>query len=244
MTAFIGTSGWHYPHWRGTFYPADLPARHWLEYYAERFSCVELNNSFYKLPKLSTIANWVDSTPEGFVFAVKAPRLITHMKKLHDCTESLHRFLDTINGFGDRLSVLLFQLPPRWHENADRLGEFLSEVPRGYRLAFEFRDLSWYTAAVYEVLRDHNAACCEYDLEGRYQRAEITADFTYWRLHGPSEDAYSGSYSPQRLRGYANRLHTGLHAGTDAYVFFDNDEAGYAATNAQSLLRMLAKMQG
>lgn len=244
MTAFVGTSGWHYPHWRGSFYPPELPVRRWLEFYAGHFSCVELNNSFYKLPQPPTVANWVGSTPEGFVFAVKAPRLITHMKKLHDCGEPLNRFLEVMDGFGDRLSVLLFQLPPRWHVNVDRLSEFLRIVPRGYRLAFEFRDPSWYSAPVYEVLRSHNAACCEFDLEGRHQRAEATADFSYWRLHGPSRDAYTGSYSAQRLRSYATRLRPWLEAGNDAYVFFDNDEAGYAAKNAGSLLRTLAKIHG
>ena len=148
----IGTSGWHYDHWRGNFYPEALSKREWLPYYAQRFPCVELNNSFYRLPKNKTVMSWCRQTPASFTFAVKASRLITHMKKLRECEGVFDRFHEVIKTFGTKLGPILFQLPPHWSVDTGRLAEFFSILPRGRQFVFEFRDPSWYCDAVYQLL--------------------------------------------------------------------------------------------
>ena len=232
---YIGTSGWHYQHWRNRFYPADLPPAAWLSYYADRFFSVELNSSFYKLPEPSAIEEWVEQTPSHFLFAVKASRFITHMKKLRDCAPVLETFLSTVRGFGKKLGPVLFQLPPRWRVNAERLAAFLEHVPPRQRYAFEFRDPSWHTDAVYALLETHNCAFCHFDLAGFQSPEIITADFAYVRLHGP-HGAYAGSYSDAYLRRLGKKLVRWSAQGRDAYVFFDNDESAYAAANAKRLI--------
>lgn len=234
---FIGTSGWHYDHWRGGFYPESLPKREWLSYYARRFSCVELNNSFYRLPKTRTIASWVEQTPASFTFIVKASRLITHMKKLRGCNEAFSRFYEVINTFGKNLGPVLFQLPPHWSVNTDRLKYFLSILPERQRFVFEFRDPSWYCGEVYKLLRGHNAATCLSDFDGMDFPDTVTADFVYVRLHGPSGD-YRGSYSHAKLKVLAARISAWLSQKKNIYVFFNNDEAGYAAANAVELIQL------
>jgi uncharacterized protein YecE (DUF72 family) len=231
---YIGASGWHYGHWRGRFYPEELPPREWLSFYAREFSCVELNNSFYKLPKPAVIQTWVEQTPSSFRFAVKASRFITHMKKLRNCGEALQTFLDIVHGLGNKLGPILFQLPSHWHVNPGRLQEFLQSLPRKQRFAFEFRDLSWHVPEIYECLNRYDAAFCQFDLGGFQSPCEITADFVYIRLHGPAA-AYSGSYSAHSLRIWADRLCLWRSQGKDVYLFFDNDQAGYAAHNAKTL---------
>ncbi len=236
----IGTSGWHYPHWKGRLYPGDLPRSEWLKAYADHFSAVEVNNSFYRLPDAITVEEWAAAVPEDFLFAVKAPRTITHLKKLRNCKESLDLFLDRIQAFGDRLGPILFQLPPRWHCNAQRLGEFLELLPVNNRYTFEFRDHSWHTDEIYDLLADHNAAFCIYDLEAFTSPLKTTADFVYVRLHGPGEQAYAGSYQNPTLRTWTGRAKRwSSRERRDVFVFFDNDQQGYAVKNG---LRMRSQM--
>lgn len=239
----VGTSGWHYKHWVGSFYPEGLRPKGFLAFYARHFATTEVNNTFYNLPKPETLAAWRDGTPESFVFACKASRYITHMKKLRDPLESSRRFLAAMEMLGEKLGPMLFQLPPRWRLNLGRLGAFLETLPAGRRTAFEFRDESWFEPAVYELLARHNAAFCIYDLAGQAAPREVTADFVYLRLHGPGK-AYQGSYSDDALAGWAARLLTWRKAGLDAFVYFDNDEKGYAVRDARRLSAMIDRSEG
>ncbi|HKL62972.1 MAG TPA: DUF72 domain-containing protein, partial [Woeseiaceae bacterium] len=194
--ARIGTSGWSYGHWEDAFYPEGLATGERLAFYARRFATVELNNSFYQLPAREQLEQWRDMVHDDFVFAVKASRYITHMKKLKDPAESLERFLGRVEALGSTLGPVLFQLPPRWHRDPDRLASFLRQLPGEHRYAFEFRDPSWHAGETYSALREAGAAFCIYNLAGEVSPKEITADFVYIRLHGP-DGAYQGSYDAQ-----------------------------------------------
>lgn len=236
MRVYVGTSGWVYPHWRGRFYPADLDESGWLAHYARYFTSVEVNRSFYRLPTRAQFAAWHAQTPEGFVFAVKASRFITHMKKLKEPGHTLPPLLEAIAGLGDKLGPLLFQLPPRWRPDLPRLAAFLAALPQGMRAAFELRDPSWHSNAVLGLLERHHAAFCIYDLAGCESPRAITADFVYLRLHGPGA-AYSGRYGRRALSAWAQWLER--QAVATAYVYFDNDEAGYAVQDALELQALL-----
>lgn len=235
---YIGTSGWHYGHWIGPFYPEGTDPADFLALYVSKFCSVEINNSFYRLPKPETLAEWRDAAPEGFVFACKASRFITHMKKLKDPEQSARRFFDVITTLGDKLGPILFQLPPHWRVNGERLRDFLAALPRGLRFAFEFRDESWFTPEVLELLNRRGAALCAWDFDGRQSPVEVTADFTYVRLHGP-DGPYRGQYDRKPLTGWAKRIDAWRHSGLDVYCYFDNDEAGYAAQDALRLAKMV-----
>lgn len=230
----IGTSGWQYKHWRGPFYPADLPASRMLAFYLEHFDTVEVNNSFYRLPALATFENWKAASPPGFLFAVKGSRFITHMKKLKDPEPSSRKFFDAVAGLGRKLGPILWQLPPFWQVNAERLDEFLSVLPRRRRYAFEFRNETWFTGEVNVILQRHKAAFCIYDLDYRQSPRTVTADWVYVRLHGP-DGKYAGSYSDDALKEWARQFETWAREGRDVYCYFDNDQAGYAVRNALRL---------
>jgi len=232
----IGTSGWVYPHWHGPFYPPDLPESDWLAFYAGQFASVEINRSFYRLPTRENFAAWRDGTPEGFVFAVKASRFITHFKKLKAPEQTLPPLLEAIEGLEGKLGPLLFQLPPRWHANPERLRTFLQALPKGLRAAFELRDPSWHTREVLDLLAEFNAAFCVYDIGGFESPRATTADFIYLRLHGPGAP-YCGRYDKGALAEWAAWL--GQQKAKAAYVYFDNDEAAYAVRNALELKEML-----
>jgi uncharacterized protein YecE (DUF72 family) len=239
----IGTSGWHYKHWVGKFYPAKLPASRMLAYYYERFDTVEINNSFYILPKIETLAAWRDATPKHFEFAIKASRFLTHNKKLKEPENALNNFLPRAEALGKKLGPILFQLPPKWRINIDRLAEFLDALPQYHRYTFEFREPSWLTQPVYDLLRKHNAAFCIYELSGFHSPIEITADWAYVRLHGPG-GKYQGSYSDQILRAWADRIANWTDQLKSIYVYFDNDQAGFATFNALTLKKMVEERIG
>jgi uncharacterized protein YecE (DUF72 family) len=234
----IGTSGWHYPHWRGPFYPQKLKESGFLSYYADRFRTVEINNSFYRLPARETLAEWRRRVQPGFVFSVKGSRYITHMKKLKDPRGPVHEFLEKISTLEESLGPILFQLPPGWRFNGDRLKGFLETLPGGYRYAMEFRDPSWLREDVYEAMRRHGVAFCIYELAGRRSPERITADFIYVRLHGP-EGAYRGQYATEVLAGWAEAFSAWAGHGREIFCYFDNDEAGHAAQDAARLQEML-----
>ena len=233
----IGTSGWHYKHWLGAFYPPKLPASKMLAYYLERFDTVEINNSFYRLPSETALAAWRDSTPEQFCFAVKGSRFITHNKKLANPEPSLDLFLPKVDILGPKLGPILFQLPPQWQLNLERLESFLTALPSEHRYAFEFRNDTWNVAPVYELLRRFNAAYCMFHLAGFQSPLEVTADFVYVRLHGPG-GKYQGSYSDEDLSIWAERIRSWRRRRA-VYVYFDNDQAGYAVHNALRLRELV-----
>jgi uncharacterized protein YecE (DUF72 family) len=238
---FIGTSGWHYKHWRGNFYPPELTPQHWLEYYSTKFKTVELNNSFYHLPSHSSFESWRRTSPRGFVFAVKGSRYTTHMKKLKDPKVATKKFFDGAERLGKKLGPVLFQLPPRWNVDLQRLDEFLTAMPKTHRYAFEFRDDSWLTAEVYELLERHNAALCIHDLGGRQSPIEITANFTYVRFHGPTAAKYSGSYSRAALKTWTTRIEKWRKELKEIYAYFNNDVGGCAPRNAEELKQRLGE---
>jgi uncharacterized protein YecE (DUF72 family) len=234
----VGTSGWSYDHWKKTFYPQDFPAKDWLAFYAERFSCVELNNSFYHLPQKQTLRQWRDDVPKNFLFTAKASRYITHMKKLNNPRQSLRMFFQRVDVLGDKLGPILFQLPPRWRFNEERLEEFLKSLSKDYRYTFEFRDHSWLNERTCELLEKAGAAFCIYDLNGFQTDRTVTTDFVYIRLHGP-DGAYKGDYSHQRLSTWAKHIKQWLKARKTVYCFFDNDQSGFATKNAGQLQTLL-----
>lgn len=234
----IGTSGWHYKHWRGAFYPAKLPASKMLAFYTERFDTVEINNSFYRLPSEAALGEWRESTPGNFRFAVKASRFITHNKKLKDPEPSLELLLPRIETLGEKLGPVLFQLPPQWQLNLERLEHFLRILPRVHHYSFEFRNETWNIKEVYELLRHFNAAYCVFHLAGFESPVEITADFAYIRLHGPG-GKYQGSYSDEHLKKWAARIRSWRRRLKSIYVYFDNDQGGYAAQNALRLRELV-----
>ena len=234
----IGTSGWHYKHWVGPFYPANLRPNEMLSWYMERFDTVELNNSFYRLPAAETFAAWRRWTPASFCFAVKGSRFITHRKKLNDPEPALARFMEPVESLGDKLGPILFQLPPHWSCNPPRLSAFLDALPTCHRYTFEFRDPSWHDPSIYRVLGRHNAAFCLYELDGFEAPHQLTADFVYVRLHGPGRK-YQGDYSSGQLRAWARRIALWRKSVAAVYVYFDNDQAGYAAKNAAELKAMV-----
>lgn len=233
----VGTSGWHYEGWSGPFYPEGLPKRAFLSFYAKHFHTVEINNSFYRIPGEDTLKTWAETVPDGFVFAVKASRYITHMKKLKDAKESVSFLLKHIEVLDGKLGPVLFQLPPRWRFDAGRFRHFLEVLPAGHRYAVELRDRSWQNPAACELMKKHGVAFCIYDLAGYQSPREITADFVYIRLHGPG-GAYRGEYGPSALSRWADDIFVWAGQGRDVYCYFDNDEAGYAVQNALSLRAM------
>ncbi|MFC7522489.1 DUF72 domain-containing protein [Parapedobacter sp. GCM10030251] len=235
---YIGTSGWHYKHWKGVFYPEKLKERDQLSFYSKSFYTVEINNSFYRLPSESTFNNWKDQVPTDFLFAVKANRYITHLKKLNEVAEYTRDFVQLANHLGKKLGPFLFQLPPSWKLNLDRLSNFAEILPKGYRYAFEFRNQDWYVPGVYEVLRHHNCAFCIYELAGHQSPIEITADFAYVRLHGPG-GKYQGKYSDATMSEWADRCRAWKQKGKDIFFYFDNDEKAYAVDNAKTLAELL-----
>jgi uncharacterized protein YecE (DUF72 family) len=210
-----------------------------FQFYLKHFDTVEINNSFYRLPLASTFENWRSLAGPDFRFAVKASRYLTHMKKLKDPAAALERFFPLVDLLGETLGPILFQLPPHWNCDTERLADFLGALPDRYRYSFELRDPSWHVPQVYELLAQHNAAFCIYELAGFRSPIRFTTDFTYVRLHGPTDKAYQGSYDISALKTWSNRIckwQTELKA---IYVYFDNDQSGYAVSNAMQLKKMV-----
>ncbi|HEX7363644.1 MAG TPA: DUF72 domain-containing protein [Dehalococcoidia bacterium] len=235
---FIGTSGWHYEDWKGLFYPHDLPKSRWLKFYARHFPTVELNNSFYRLPSEKAFDNWRKSAPDGFVFAVKASRFITHIKRLREVEEPLHNLLERSDLLLDKLGPVLYQLPPNMKRSDDRLESFLSILPAGYRHVFEFRHESWFDDNVFKILRRHNAGWCIFDMPELRSPLIATADFAYVRFHG-NDGLYLSSYSDKELAGWAKNIVDLGERLQAVYIYFNNDVAGYALDNARTLTGLL-----
>ena len=232
----IGCSGWIYRHWKGDFYPADLPQSRWLEHYETRFDSVELNSSFYRLPAENAVLAWRRRTPPGFTFAVKAGRLITHYRHLANCEDELARFLDRMRLLEDRLGPVLYQLPATFRRDDDRLARFLGLLPRDLLHAFELRHPSWWEAPVWEILRAHGAAFCLYNLGRETTPLVATCPDVYLRLHGPGA-VYASSYDDGQLAGWLADLRA-LPGARRAWIYFNNDGYGYAPRNAARLKEM------
>lgn len=235
----IGTSGYSYKHWIGRYYPPELKSSEWLRFYLRDFDTVELNNTFYQLPSEEAFDNWRKSTPRDFTFAVKGSRFLTHMIKMKEPERGLVNFMPRAERLRSKLGPILWQLPPGWNANVERLQTFLSLLPKKHRYAFELRNQTWMTDEVYEVLRAHNAAFCIYELAGFQSPIEITADWTYVRLHGPTAFKYQGSYSDQQLAEWAGRIRKWSRKMKAIYVYFDNDDSAYAVQNALTLKKMV-----
>ena len=241
MKLFIGTSGWHYKHWLGgVFYPAGTRPGEMFEYYARYFNTVEINNSFYRLPSAETFDAWRESSPRGFCFAVKGSRFITHMKKLKDPKSSSEKFFLAAERLGEKLGPILFQLPPRWKVNVERLSEFLDALPPEHKYTVEFRDASWFVKPVFELLRKHNVGFCIHDFADMNVPCEITAGFAYIRFHGPTSAKYFGSYSEEQLEQWAERIEGWRSRLSAVYAYFNNDPGGEAVKNALTLKRFLS----
>ena len=237
----LGCSGWQYRHWRGTFYPAEMPQNRWFAYYATRFDTVEINNSFYRLPAAETFTKWAEQAPPGFVYAVKASRFLTHMKKLKDPSDPLARFFDHARHLGSHLGPVLYQLPPRWPLNLDRLEVFLrtldgmrSQLGARSRHVVEFREPSWYDTKVYRLLERYRTALCLHDMEGSSTRKVVVGPFVYVRFHS-GESRYGGAYDDRRLEQWSEWLTRRAESGLDVYAYFNNDQDGHAPRDAVRL---------
>lgn len=236
----IGTSGFYYDHWAGSFYPDTLPRHEWLPHYAAWFKSVELNTTFYHLPNHHSLQHWLDATPEDFVFSLKAYRQITHYKKLRDVREELFTFLHLIKPLKPKLGAILFQLPPSLKLDMPLFEDFLSLLPNGYRFALEFRHDSWLDDAVYEQMRRHNVALCIDDFSKRETPFIATADFVYIRRHGEG-GRYAGSYTSEALGELAEKIGEFVNDGKAVYCYFNNDFEAAACDNAAELTQLLKR---
>jgi uncharacterized protein YecE (DUF72 family) len=237
MRVRIGTSGWVYNHWRGLFYPDDLRQADWFKHYARVFDTVEINNSFYRLPSAAAFAAWREQAPPGYLYAVKASRFLTHMKKLRDPEEPLKRFFERVQHLGSTLGPILYQLPPRWQVNLPRLEAFLAALPPGYRHVVEFRDPSWLIDEVFRLMEQYGVAHCIHDMRPLSIPPRVTAAPVYIRLHG--DPAHGGDYQIAALETWAGRITAWHSQGLEVLVYFNNDIGGYALEDAQTLRRLL-----
>ncbi|MBI4635210.1 MAG: DUF72 domain-containing protein [Candidatus Rokubacteria bacterium] len=233
MTIRVGTSGYNYAEWKGTFYPADLPAARMLAYYSERFSTVEINATFYRMPTARTLAGWSAATPAGFVFVLKAPQRITHQARLRDVEEPLGYFCDTARTLGPKLGAVLFQLPPNFKKDLGRLADALARIPSDLRAAFEFRHASWFADDVYERLTRQNAALCVADTDDGATPTVATADWGYLRLR-------AAEYGDDDLRRWVESIRRVGASWRDAFVFFKHEESGTGPALARRLAATLA----
>jgi uncharacterized protein YecE (DUF72 family) len=240
MTArhYIGTSGWHYESWLGPFYPAKYPKPKLLAFYTGVFSATEINLSFYRLPSEAAVACWRDTTPDDFLFAWKAHRVITHYRRLTNPEEPIANVFGRMSGLGPKGGPVLFQLPPRFKANRDRLAFFIEALPKGGRYVFEFRDPSWYEDPILDVLRNTGCALCISDHAHAPAPWVATADFVYVRGHGPS-GRYHGSYDDQALADWARQAGGWRQEGRAVFSFFDNDIKAAAPADAQRLADLM-----
>lgn len=232
MAIWVGTSGYNYTEWRGSFYPEKFPTTKMLPYYAERFDTVEINNTFYRMPAESAAQGWNDATPARFKLTLKAPQKITHFARLKDCGEPVARFLEVAETLGDKLGILLFQLPPNFKRDLPRLQAFLALFPDRVRVAFEFRNPSWIEPDTLQVLREHNVALCIADTEDSHTPLEITAKHAYFRLRDEG-------YTPADIERWAKTLRERTAVCDDVFVYFKHEDEGKGPEFAKQLLAAL-----
>jgi uncharacterized protein YecE (DUF72 family) len=235
----IGTSGWHYDSWRGPFFPAAFPLKHQLQYYASQFPTTELNGVFYRTPTHAAVQSWKEQTGKDFVFAWKASRFITHWKRLSEkSVNSLELLEERLVLLGRKAGPILFQLPPNFPADAERLSAFLKLLPKKRRYSFEFRHRSWYSPPIFRLLAEQNISLCVSDHHDAPAPWKRTADFVYVRAHGPG-GRYRGHYRRARLVEWAKRIRSWKRQGCDVYVYFDNDQKSAAPADALQLKRLL-----
>jgi uncharacterized protein YecE (DUF72 family) len=234
----IGCSGWNYRHWREVFYPKGMPARAWFDHYALHFDTVEINNSFYRLPRAETFEKWRDQAPPGFCYAVKANRFLTQAKKLKECEEPLERFLTPTRKLGRTLGPILYQLPPRFRINLERLETFLKLLPPDLTHVFEFREKSWYAPETLELLDRHGAGFCVHDMTGSASERRATGKAAYVRFHG-TKGKYHGRYSDQALLSWTDWIVEQARGGRPVWCFFNNDIHAHAIQDALTLKAMV-----
>jgi len=239
----IGCSGWNYRDWRGRFYPEKLAAKHWFAFYAEQFDTVEINNSFYRLPGPELVDRWRAQAPPGFCYAVKANRYLTQMKKLRDCEEPLERMMASFRHFSTTLGPVLYQLPPHFPLDIDRLENFLCICPRDPVPVFEFRHASWYVEEVYTLLDRHGAALCVHDMSGSASPRLAMGSTAYVRFHG-AEGKYHGRYGERKLAGWAEWMAGQGRKGRSVWAYFNNDYNAQAIKDARLLKDMLGQNAG
>lgn len=235
---WIGCSGYVYKHWRGVVYPEGLPTSRWLDFYATIFPTVELNNTHYTLPSEQTFEAWRDNSPEGFVYAIKASRYLTHMKKLKDPEEPLSRLLLRAKLLGDRLGPVLYQLPPRWHYDSDRLEAFTSALPAGYEHVIEVRDPTWLNPDFFSKLEAASVGFCIASLPQYECPLIATAPVVYIRFHG-SGAMYNYDYLQEELARWRDAIVRFTAEGHDVYCYFNNDPEGWAVKNALQLTNLV-----
>ena len=238
---YVGCSGWHYEHWRGLFYPAELPKPEWLSFYARQFTTVELNNSFYKLPSEKAFTTWREPTPGNFIFAVKVSRFITHIKRLRNLGSAVENFLSRAGFLEEKLGPLLYQLPPSMKRNDELLQNFLSLLPPKYQHVVEFRHKSWIDDAVFDILRGHNVGLCVFDMPGFSCPLVATSDFAYVRFHG-NKGLYSSCYSDEELSQWAQKIAQLGQNIKASYIYFNNDAEAFAVKNAITLRNFLQSL--
>lgn len=234
----IGTSGWNYRHWKGNFYPEDIKKKDWFSYFAKTFDTVEVNYSFYNWPKKEVLERWKDNSPNGFKYTMKAPRLITHLKKLKGVEKLVRDFYDLTSALGNKCGCHLFQLPPSFvynENNVDKLKKFLDSLDGRKDNAIEFRHSSWWCDEIYRLLKKYNVGFVMVDGLGMPNDTVITGDIAYLRLHGEN---YGGNYSKKVLKEYADTLKK--KKCKKVYVYFNNDDQGYAPKNALELRSLLS----
>jgi uncharacterized protein YecE (DUF72 family) len=237
----VGTSGWHYDDWKGRFYPQDIPKARWFEHYARHFDTVEINNTFYQLPKQKTFEKWYEQAPAGFLYTVKANRYITHIKRLKDADEALNRFLQAAGILRERLGPILYQLPPSMHKDPERLRAFLKLLARRQIAVFEFRHESWYADETYELLSEFGAGFCVHDMPGMNVPRVITGKIIYLRFHGTT-GRYRGNYPPVALEKWARWVEQNITGIRAVFAYFNNDYNAYAVNNAKTLREQLLKI--
>jgi uncharacterized protein YecE (DUF72 family) len=236
---FIGTSGWTYDGWRGPFYPPEVPKKDWLAAYATHFATAEVNGSFYRTPSLEAVRAWREQTPRGFVFAWKASKFMTHWKRLSEKCENSIALMETrLEALGPKAGPVLFQLPPQFRANRERLASFLKMLPRWHPCAFEFRHQSWYEDAILDLLRDHDVSLCLSDHHDAPAPWIVTARHVYVRGHGPT-GRYRDNYPDRTLSGWAREIGSWTRAGRSVFVYFDNDQKSAAPADAKRLMQML-----
>jgi uncharacterized protein YecE (DUF72 family) len=242
LVIHVGTSGWSYYHWHGVAYPHCIPPRQRLAHYAGRFRTVEVNSSYYLWPADSTFASWRRRTPDGFTMTIKAPKGLTHIKRLYAPERWLTRIGAGMHRLGEKRGVLLVQLSPRFAYDHTRLEYFLRQVPSWLRLAYEFRHRSWHREEIFDLLERHSAAYCVMSGANLPCVLQATAPFVYVRLHGPDHHhLYAGSYSDDDLRWWADRIREWVAQGCDVFAYFNNDGSGHAVRNAETLVGLLGR---
>jgi uncharacterized protein YecE (DUF72 family) len=239
MRYYIGCSGWSYKHWKGVFYPDDLPQTKWLQHYVKHFNTVEINSTFYRFPRKEILQQWYNETPDDFTFTLKGSRYITHMKKLKNVEESVQNFYEEAQVMGDKIGCILWQLPPNLHRNDDKLEAFGKALSNDFRNVIEFRHESWFNDDVCNILQKHNIGFCIISTPDLPEIIRVTADVVYVRFHGKDEEWYTYNYGNDELQRWAEAIKK-LQA-PQQYIYFNNDYRAHAVQNAQQLSNYLSK---